>query len=79
MKRFLSLFFFCMLFTGRQRYTAVASPLDCESLPHADSRNYCRAMSKGDKSYCELIHDQALRYQCRAMITPPRRERKQRQ
>ncbi len=60
--------FFFMLMSDK---TARCSPLDCESLPSADGRNYCRAMSKGDKSYCEFIHDQQLRAQCRAMVRPP--------
>ncbi len=61
--------FIYILLTVRE---AKGSPLDCESLPSADGRNYCRAMSKGDKSYCEFIHDPALRMQCRSMVRPPR-------
>lgn len=43
-----------------------ASPLDCESIHDADHRNMCRALAKGDRSYCEFIKAQELRAECRA-------------
>lgn len=49
---------------------ASASPLDCESIHDADQRNYCRAVSKRQKSYCEFIKNHDLRYRCRAEVLP---------
>lgn len=47
---------------------ACAGPLDCETLHSADDRNYCRGVSKGDVTYCELIKDHDRRVMCRALV-----------
>ena len=47
---------------------AHASPLDCEQITQPDQRHYCRAVSIPRKSECELIKDNQLRYQCRALV-----------
>jgi hypothetical protein len=40
---------------------------DCEGMASADQRNYCRAITRQDASYCEFIKDKDLRYACRAL------------
>jgi hypothetical protein len=47
---------------------AYPSPLDCEGLHNADQRNYCRALTKHEPNYCEVIKDQAIRATCRALV-----------
>lgn len=44
----------------------LGSPLDCETIRDGDQRNYCRAISKKDASWCEFIHNHDLRQLCRA-------------
>ena len=46
--------------------SANASALECEGIHNSDARNYCRAIAKHDKSYCEFIKDHDLRFRCRA-------------
>lgn len=47
---------------------ARGSPLDCEGISNADQRNLCRAVTKHQKSYCEVIKDRDLRFRCRAEV-----------
>lgn len=47
---------------------ACAGSSDCETLHDADDRNYCRGISKGDITYCELIKDHDKRAMCRALV-----------
>ena len=47
---------------------AFGSPLECESIKDADQRNYCRAVSKQQKSYCNFIKNGDLRHRCRAEV-----------
>jgi hypothetical protein len=54
----------CLWVSGDAR----SSPLDCEGLHNADQRNYCRALTKREPAYCEVIKDQAIRATCRAMV-----------
>jgi hypothetical protein len=44
------------------------SGLDCEGISDADHRNACRAVAKNDRSYCELIKNKDLRFECRARV-----------
>ena len=39
---------------------------DCEFIKDADKRNYCRAITKKNKSYCEFVKNKDLRHMCRA-------------
>lgn len=48
--------------------SAHPSPLDCESIRDPDERNFCRAVSKNDKTYCEFIKNHDRRFECRARI-----------
>jgi hypothetical protein len=50
-----------------ERY-AHSSPLDCETLTNADQRNYCRALTKHQPNYCEVIRDPNVRATCRALV-----------
>lgn len=47
---------------------ACAGSIDCEALHSADDRNYCRGVTKGDVTYCELIKDSDKRVMCRALV-----------
>ena len=65
MKRFIVAGVLLVCFNAEE---ARGSPLDCEGIRDTDQRNYCRAVSKNQKSYCEFIKDRDLRYKCRAMV-----------
>lgn len=55
---------FAILIVGM--HIAYGSSLDCEGIRNADQRNYCRAVTKKQKTWCEFIKDHDLRYRCRA-------------
>jgi hypothetical protein len=48
-------------------HQAAGSSLDCEGLADPDRRNLCRAVTRGDPTWCELIRSRDLRAECRAL------------
>jgi len=59
---------FIILASALSATEALSSPAECEFIKDSDQRNYCRALSKSERSWCEFIKNADLRHRCRALV-----------
>ncbi|NBZ95411.1 MAG: hypothetical protein EBR40_03105 [Proteobacteria bacterium] len=53
---------------------ATGGSAQCETLRDGDLRNYCRAVTKGHRTWCEWIRQGDLRTRCRWEVDRAKRE-----